>query len=61
MLSQVVLVGRARVHLGLAMGTPLMSRSQKGVYISLKVCVRDTPDLPGHVFQKYLGTQYRCL
>jgi hypothetical protein len=32
------------------MGTPSLSRSQKGVYIPLKVCVRDTPDLPVHVF-----------
>ena len=61
MLSQVVLVGRAHVHLGLAMGTPSLSRSQKGVYIYLKVCVRHNPDLPGLDFQKYLGTRYRCL
>ena len=58
MLSQVVLVGRAHVHLGLAMGTPSLSRSQKGVYISLKVCVRDTLDLPDLLFQKHLGTRY---
>ena len=57
--------GRSRwpraCHLGLAMGTPSLSRSQKGVYISLKVCVRDTLDLPDLLFQKYLGTRYRCL
>ena len=35
MLSQVVLVGRAHVHLGLAMGTPSLSRC---VSVHRKVC-----------------------
>jgi hypothetical protein len=51
----------SRTTYGHALAVALRKRSQKGVYISLKVCVRHNIKLPGLDFQKYLGTRYRCL
>jgi hypothetical protein len=48
----------SRTSYGDALAVALTERC---VHFLKSVCLRDTPDLPGHVFQKYLGTRHRCL